>query len=486
MWGDAIKRLVWPILILALLLIPGWGIIGRWDQQAADTLERVMKWGLGTGVGFALAWLVVRLVEVFVWTLLEKRLSAPVPRLLKDLVAGVIFLMAAMTIAGLVFGQSVAGAWATSGVMGIVVGFALRNMIADVFSGIALNIDQPFKIGEWIELHPRSVEPMRGRVVEISWRSTRIQKNDNTIIAVPNSMISSIVMVNLSRPEPKSRFDHSFCLEFGIPAERALRVLSAGVCAAKGVLKDPKPKAMVDSVTSNGVEYKVRYWLDPIQTSPRKGRHAVTRSVLEHMHHAGLSLAYPKQDLYLARMPHRQLDRQHDREAILERVELFGSFQQEEFRLLSEHVTEHTYKAGASVVVKGQPGSSMFLVVEGLLDVCTESEIDGQMVHVSDIGPGDYFGEMCLLTGAERSATVMAATDTVLFEIDKPAMEEILARRPDVAKSLAETAASRKKHLMEAGRLPREETEESQESVTDYILKRMGRVFKSLKNVFLI
>ncbi len=202
---------------------------------------------------------------------------------------------------------------------------------------------------------------MRGRVVEISWRSTRIQKNDNTIIAVPNSMISSIVMVNLSRPEPKSRFDHSFCLEFGIPAERALRVLSAGVCAAKGVLKDPKPKAMVDSVTSNGVEYKVRYWLDPIQTSPRKGRHAVTRSVLEHMHHAGLSLAYPKQDLYLARMPHRQLDRQHDREAILERVELFGSFQQEEFRLLSEHVTEHTYKAGASVVVKGQPGSSCFL-----------------------------------------------------------------------------------------------------------------------------
>ena len=80
----------------------------------------------------------------------------------------------------------------------------------------------------------------------------------------------------------------------------------------------------------------------------------------------------------------------------------------------------------------------------------------------------------------------MAATDTVLFEIDKPAMEEILTRRPDVARHLAETAAIRKKHLMEAGRLPREEVEQTQESIKDYILKRMGHVFKSLKNVFMM
>ena len=133
MWVDALKKLLWPIAILTLLLLPGWEIIDRWDQQATDALERVLKWGFGTGVGFALAWLVVRLVDVFVWTLLEKRLSSPFPRLLKDLFAGIIFLMAAMTIASLVFGQSVAGIWATSGVMGIVVGFALRNMIADVF-----------------------------------------------------------------------------------------------------------------------------------------------------------------------------------------------------------------------------------------------------------------------------------------------------------------------------------------------------------------
>jgi CRP-like cAMP-binding protein len=123
----------------------------------------------------------------------------------------------------------------------------------------------------------------------------------------------------------------------------------------------------------------------------------------------------------------------------------------------------------------------MFLVVEGLLDVLTESEIDGHAIHVSEIGPGEYFGEMCLLTGATRSATVIAMTDTVLFEIDKKAMKQVLARRPEISQSLAETAAERKRRLIESGQLPIEKESDTPESMKKYILKRMGFIFNCLR-----
>lgn len=463
-------------------MIPGWPVLTEYGTEAANLSQRILGRILGTGIGLAIAWFLVRLVDIFGWGFIEYKLTNPVPRLIKDIGAGLIFLVAGMTIISLVFKQSVAGIWATSGIVGIVVGFALRNMIADVFSGVALNVDRPFKIGDWIEIHPRSVEPLRGCVSEISWRTTRIRKTDNTTVVIPNSLISSIVLINFSTPEPKGRFDQTFCLEFGVPAERALRILLAGARSAEGILKDPPPKALVDSVTNQGVEYKVRYWLDPRQTTPRKGRHRVTASILRHLHHAGLSLAYPKQDLYLSKMPNRQLDSDIDRTQLLSRTDLFASLTDVEVNTLASRVEEKRFHVGAHLVEKGASGNSMFILVEGLLNVCTKAESDGRSVLVDDLEPGDFFGEMCLFTGCPRSATIVAQTDVVVFEIDHEVVNDLLAARPEIATHLAETIASRQQQLEIAGKSRIEAVKEDQDSASQRILDRMKELFSALTN----
>lgn len=479
---SSLRRLLWPALTLLILLIPGWPLLTTYGGEARALSQRVAFWVLGTGIGFSLAWLLIRLIDVLVWGLLERRFQTPVPRLLKDLVVGLVLFATAIIILGLVFRRDVTGLWVSSGVLGVIVGFAVRGTIADVFSGIALNVDRPFRVGDWIEVHSRGIPVMRGCVREINWRSTRLQTIDHTVVVVPNGLLGSVVVVNLSLPSPRSRFEQTFCIEFGVPPDRALRVLNAGARAAQGLLPDPPPKVQVYRTTETGVEYKVRYWLDPVRTSPRSGRHAVTASILQHLYHAGISLAYPKQDLYLARLPVRQLHRDRNRRELLGRVELFAALQPDELAQLNDAVRERRFPPGEPVVRQHESGASMFVLVEGLLDVCKDAQPGVSPVHVVELHPGDFFGEMSLLTGAPRAATVLAVTDCVVYEIDASALQQLLTARPELAWHLAEVAARRQRELTAAEDAPAPCADGAPSpGLTRHILEGMKAFFSGLR-----
>ena len=195
MLKNRIERLFWPTVVFLLFAILFKLVPGRlMDISAtAEGFKDVMSKAFGIGLGLAFAWLCVRLIDVFIWRSLETRLETTIPRLLKDIAAVMVFIIAGITLAKVVFNQPVTAVWATSGVIAFVLGLALQNTIADLFCGVALNVDQPFKIDEWIEIRPRSVDPIRGCVTEISWRSTRIRTTSNTLGYGGKSMISSIM-----------------------------------------------------------------------------------------------------------------------------------------------------------------------------------------------------------------------------------------------------------------------------------------------------
>ncbi|NQV33236.1 MAG: mechanosensitive ion channel [Phycisphaeraceae bacterium] len=431
------------------------------------------------GLGVAFAWLCLRMIDVFIWRSLEARFKTTIPRLLKDMVAVMMFVVTGITLAKVVFNQPVTAVWATSGAIAFVLGLAMQTTIADLFCGIAINVDQPFKINDWIEVHPRSVEPLKGCVTEISWRSTRIRTNNNTLIVVPNSALSSMILINLSRPEPRSRFSMVLCFDFGVPQDRVLRILLAGVKAAAGILENPEPRVLVHQLTATGVQYKVRYWVDPLVMSPRRARHEVASSLLRHLFQAGITPAYDKQDLYLSRMPNRQLDRQTDRETLLQRIELFSTLNREERRHLSESMSECQYRAGDVLVQQGEPGDSMYILVEGLLGVYLEKANVAASVKLAQIEPGQFFGEMSLLTGEKRSATVLAATDAVVFEISKADLCPLLDRRPQLAVTLAEVVAQRR-HDQETKQQAQPEV--IARAPSEQLLERMKDFFAGLRN----
>ena len=478
------SRLLGPVFLL-VLLIPWYWYNQEIADQTTEFAERtisLLKYGFGITIWLSVAWFLIRTLEVFFWEgFLANKLGTKVPRLLKDVVAVLVFFVAITGIVATVFDQKVTELLALTGALGFVVGLALQTMISDVFQGIAINIDRPFRIGDWVRIHQRSIPAMIGCVQEVNWRSTRFKTTDGTLLVIPNHIIATLTLQNLSLPQERSRFDLIFCLDFAVPHDRALRILRAGALAAKGPLQDPAPKVRVNGVNNFGVEYKVRYWLLPRDMSPNKGRHAISSSILSHLHQAGLTLAYQKQDIFYAEMPPRHLNFRTDKKSLLSRIELFKDLEGDELGELSKSVEQQSYKAGNNVVQRGGQGTSMYILVEGLLNVFAPVNGDDTEIKVAQITPGQFFGEMSLLTGEHRSATVTPQTDVEVYEITKEHVEALLQKRPELAELLSRTVAERRMRNEQVGQnLNKEQKEEQTRSLADQLLGKMKTFFKFL------
>lgn len=476
------KKLVKPILLLVVtiwleIVLANYPTIGleRLFLNIRDYLLIFVR----TSMILSTAYLSTILINLFIWEKISnKNDGVPIPKLLTDGSKTVIYFIAVLFVISFAFKKPISGFITASGAVGIVIGFALRGIIADIFSGLVLNLDKTFQINDWIMFNARGLETVIGCVVEVNWRSTRIQTNDNIIVILPNSLVAQNIVKNLSQPDEKSRFEMIFTLDFGVPYERAIRVLTAAVQSAEGVLEIPPPKIKASNISSTGVEYAIRYWLLPSKTSPIKGRNAIVQSVLHHLHQAGLSLAYNKQDIFYSPMPPRDLDRNSDIHYLLRRIDLFKELKSDEVKFLSQNINEIFLPKGKEVVKKGETGSTMYILVEGLLHVFLPNEEDGKNVRVGEIIPGNFFGEMSLLTGEERSATIYATTDSILFEIKKEIINVLIGKRPSLMEYISRVIAKRQTENKQIDSSSnQEEISKETEELAHSLLSRMKGFF---------
>lgn len=487
------KRLIGPVIVFLLFILVAFhteDVLAQFGIAAMDQTRIVLDYGLKIGLWFSTAFLINRLLLVFFWDgVVAKTVNGQVPRLLKDITACVLYAIAATGVAAVVFDKPVTGFWATSGVMGIVLGIALRNIILDLFTGLAVNVDRPYTLGDWIMIvdNPGGEDNLIGCVDEINWRTTRLRTTDNNTLVVPNNVMGQKVITNFMNPGEQSRFELHFTLDFSVPTERAVRVLNAAVKAVAGEkygpLPDPAPKARVNSITENGVEYRVRYWIVPRLVSPPKARHTVLTSVLDHLHQAGMTLAYPKQDTYLASMPKRQHEPElmEDRRELLKRIAWFAALTTDEIKQVAESLLPRRFPGGATLMVEGEVGDSMFVVVEGLLEMHAKSPELKKDVQIGKLVPGDFYGEMSLLTGEQRPATIKAVTDVVAYELRKEHMAPLLKARPEVADAISEIVARRQIAAERAlAEVATPEKEEQTLSLAANICGKMKRFFSDV------
>ncbi|AIB11394.1 mechanosensitive ion channel protein MscS [Azospirillum argentinense] len=381
------------------------------------------------------AWLGSRVIDLVV---ARNARATPMPRLLTDLLRALLYGLAVLGILAFVLGQPVTGLVATSGVVIAVLGFALRNMIADIFSGIALNVEHPYRIGDWVELTPG----VTGRVDEINWRATRLVTLDGTALVVPNGLAAGNRITNYSQPGSGFRAGVPVTLDAEVPVARAKRIILSAIVCCDAVPTEPRPDVMVDSITLNGVTYQARFWVADYSRLAAT-RDAVATTILEHLARAGLEPASPKQEM------RRRSNRPPPCSALglgrdlLSHVDLFAAFRPEEIDELASGMHLRHVAAGEAVVRQDETGTSLFLVAEGALDV--RGAFGGRTLLLDHMGPGDVFGEMSLLTGQPRSASVIANTDAVVYELDKEALDPVLRRRPELAARLADLMGLRQR-----------------------------------------
>ena len=386
------------------------------------------------------AWVAARLIDLLLRrAAITGPRSASYPRLLSDLIHAALFLLAAIGISTFVFDQTATGLIATSSVMIAVIGFALRYVISDVFSGIALSFDRPYRIGDWIETSPGTI----GKVVEITWRTTRLLTRDGIAIVVPNGLLATGRLANYSGAAPSFRSALRLSLAPDIAVARAKRILLAGALAATRTYSDLRPDVLLSECSDAGIVYMIRFWV-PDYGQENMCRDAVMEGVLYALRRAGLTPSASRREIISKESDSDHAQGRTPPEMLLLDSELFGAFSTEERVHLAERLVERRFREGVTIVHQGEPASTVFFVREGALEVRSTGAPGGE-IAINRLGAGDLFGEMSLLTGEPRSASVIALTDVVLYELDKEDIAPLLARRPELGEALADLMLARQR-----------------------------------------
>jgi len=239
----------------------------------------------------------------------------------------------------------------------------------------------------------------------------------------------------------------NYTLDFSIPSDRVIRVLTAALLDSvgpDGPVASPKPKAILTKVNSDGAVYKLKYFLEPAQVSPPKARNTINANVLHHLTNAGMAQAYAKQDIFIGKMPKRQKSwsNKEDRMHLLSNIDLFIDFSEEMLQAMTDSFHLKKSKPEEVLFNQGDDGESLFVLVEGLLEVSLQEE--GKKKHLSFLRPGSFLGEMAFLTGEKRSADVINCTESLVGELTKDSIMSLATENPEILSQMTAVVAERR------------------------------------------
>jgi small-conductance mechanosensitive channel/CRP-like cAMP-binding protein len=395
----------------------------------------------------------INLVAVALFDLALPRVKIEVAALASDLIVGIAY-VAAILFLLIDEGFNPSSVLGASAVASGVFALSLQSTLGNVIGGIAIQIDGSIHVGDWISLE----NGRQGKVKDIRWRHTAIETRDWDTIIVPNSALlaQSFTILGRRTAQPiQHRMWVYFNVDFRYAPAHVVEVVTDALLAApmKNVATDPKPNVICmdlakDTRDSFGY-YAVRYWLTDLAVDDPTSS-AVRARVYAALRRAGIPLARPASTAFFAPNEDdddkaRQERLSQKRLAAIESMEIFHALTTEEKHFLSNHLTYAPFTAGETMTRQGAVAHWLYIVTSGTADVRTHS--DGKEARVNTINAPGFFGEMGLMTGAPRTADVVALTDVECYRLDKEAFKKIITDRPEVVAEMSKMLAKRRVDL---------------------------------------
>lgn len=420
------------------------------DGHGYPVLVRVRElvfWALGSYLG----------IRVFTHLLLDPLLShwrTSTPGFARDLVVVVLYLSASVFLLHRFVGVNLGTLMSTGAIAAAVVGFSLQETLGNLFAGVSMSLAPAFRVDDWVEVTGNlrggsGQETFIGRVDAMTWRTVQIITENGDTSIFPNRILAQAVVTNLYAPSGL----HRRTLKVTVAPHDTMAATLAAMEQALGGIPHPpdhKPEVRSHSFDMGGVAFEIRFWA----LGWRHGRAAnfqavrLSQTVLNRL---GVPLVGPHGPTPTRTDPVVLQD------GILEDIlERFG-LPQDWSPQLKDRVVLRRAEPSEGVIREGDPGESLFMVMTGTLQAVKVVErfepYTGLFWEViGELGPGDWFGEGSLLTGAPRRATVVAKTACELVEVPKAAFEHVLRSAPHLVDSLVELKESRSGHLVD---LPR-------------------------------
>lgn len=319
-------------------------------------------------------------------------------------------------------------------VVGYIVGNATQDTLGNLVSGLALNVERPFQIGDWVTVNNHT-----GIVVDTTWRATRLKTKADDYIVIPNASIAKEAIVNFSRPTRNHGCYLTVGVSYETPPNKVRRVILEALASVPEVCPEPGPSVYLTGYGDFAINFTVMFFiadfarLDPIQST-------VMDRIWYAFRREGISIPFPIQD---CRERDAALDERVAREAVrrsirdlLVGVDLFQTLSGEELERLVEGVDLQLYADGEKLCRQGDAGDSFFILRRGRVAVWIARE-GGAPMLVAHLQDGAFFGEMSLLTGEPRMGTVAAEGDVEVVCISKTVFARLLQSDAGLAGKLA-------------------------------------------------
>jgi small-conductance mechanosensitive channel len=351
------------------------------------------------------------------------------PRILRDLAIAAGSIAAALAI--LSSGKiEVAGIVATSAVLTAVVGWALQDTLANVMGGLALQLDGSVKAGDWVTFGETT-----GLVREVGWRQTTLETRNRDYTVVPNSLFMKGAVVVRGKGTGTGACERRW-IRFAVDSGAAPPAVIA--CAEKalrgeevpGVDSEPAPDCVFFEYEDSASRFALRYWTSDMFRAETTD--SLVRSRLWFaLHRSGIPLAAPVRHVVLTHEGEKTRERADaTREAAQEaigRVSILSPLTEHERERLAQGMVRLPFAAGESLVVQGAEGHDLYILTKGRAEV--RLAVPGAAPRaVATLEAPDFFGEMGLLTGERRKATVAALTEAEAWRVEKDDFHEILEK----------------------------------------------------------
>jgi small-conductance mechanosensitive channel len=325
----------------------------------------------------------------------------------------------------------------TSAVSAVVIGFALQDTLGNAFAGLAIQTEKPFHVGDWIK-----VGDFEGRVAEVTWRATKLRTKAGNFAILPNNIVAKEAITNYSQPAAPTRIDVEVGASYLSPPNAVKGAILEALANSPRVLKAPAPDVLLVRFDDSAVAYRVRFWIEDYERD-EAARDQVRTSIYYSFARHGIEIPWPIQVQYERAWPEPDTAALQERHRLLAEVDLFAPLSDDQRREIASATKVRVFGDGEAIVRQGSAGHSMFVVASGRAVVMLEP---GDR-EVARIERGGYFGEMSLLTGEPRTASVVARGDTVVLEIDADLFRRLGATHPKAIEQIGLAAITRRAEL---------------------------------------
>jgi small-conductance mechanosensitive channel/CRP-like cAMP-binding protein len=452
-----------PLIYLAMVAL------GRWLKRRAGVQLSVMYKLFGAALGLyipmrLLDWNVgsypyelrrdlaaacVLLGVLFILSLLKRYLwefyfgekrGMQIPKFLREIFSALFFIVALLAVGSRIYGIQPSGVLLSSTVVVGIIGWAMQDLLGNVISGVALQVGKPFKAGDWL-----IIETQHAEVIEVNWRSTRLRTNDDHYLDIPNTSIVRSTIVNLSYPSHL----HAMRMRIGVdgetPPNKVKQVLLNAAIESRGVLATPPPRIFLVDFADSSVTYEIKFWLDN-HAAYNEISDALRTSVWYALQRAKIIIPSPIRTVQIERKRSAPFRLSDEMRAVIRNKPFFRCLTDDQVQKIVADASVSLFGKGERIVEQGAGGSSMFIILTGeaAVYVVRPHEREPELTRVAALQAGDYFGEMSLLTGETRSATVVSSADCEILEITKSQLAQILQENTDLLTSLSEMLAQRR------------------------------------------